>query len=216
MEEEFTKKIDIVGQKNKLVMKNMINNHKREKEIKKRVVSEKWVLEAECYTCEHQLKVLEDIYNNIAKLNINTNTNTNENEINYEINYEINSATKIIIQEIRKKIYGYKQQDVLKKKLEIDKFLTFETVIQKLVETKLKCRYCDSEMFVLYDISREMKQWSVDRIDNDKGHNDDNFHLACLECNLKRRRRTDEKFLFTKKLNIVKQDCSQNEEKKEI
>jgi hypothetical protein len=54
-------------------------------------------------------------------------------------------------------------------------------------------------------VSREMKQWSVDRIDNDKGHNIDNFHLACLDCNLKRRRRTDEKFLFTKQLNIVKQ-----------
>jgi hypothetical protein len=59
-------------------------------------------------------------------------------------------------------------------------------------------------MAVLYDISREMKQWTVDRIDNNLGHNNDNFHLACLECNLKRRRRTDEKFLFTKKLNLIK------------
>jgi hypothetical protein len=61
-------------------------------------------------------------------------------------------------------------------------------------------------MNVLYDISREMRQWSVDRIDNDKGHNINNYHLACLECNLKRRRRTDEKFLFTKQLNIIKHD----------
>jgi hypothetical protein len=51
-----------------------------------------------------------------------------------------------------------------------------------------------------------MYQWSVDRIDNDFGHNIDNFHLACLECNLKRRRRTDEKFLFTKQLNIIKSE----------
>ena len=85
-------------------------------------------------------------------------------------------------------------------------FLTFETVVTKLVECELKCRYCDCEMFVLYDVSREMKQWSVDRIDNDMGHNNTNFHLACLDCNLKRRRRTDEKFLFTKKLNLVKQE----------
>ena len=61
-------------------------------------------------------------------------------------------------------------------------------------------------MNVLYDISREMTQWSVDRINNDLGHNIGNFHLACLECNLKRRRRTDEKFLFTKQLNIIKHD----------
>ena len=94
----------------------------------------------------------------------------------------------------------------MKKHYEPENFLTFECVIKKLIESELKCRYCKCEMSVLYDVSREMKQWSVDRIDNDKGHNRDNFHLACLECNLKRRRRTDEKFLFTKQLNIVKQD----------
>lgn len=55
-------------------------------------------------------------------------------------------------------------------------------------------------------IFRKTKQWSVDRIDNDKGHNNDNYHLACLACNLKRRKQTDEKFLFTKQLNIVKHD----------
>jgi hypothetical protein len=61
-------------------------------------------------------------------------------------------------------------------------------------------------MNVLYDISRENKQWSVDRIDNNKGHIFDNFHLACLECNLKRRCKTDDKFLFTKQLNIIKKN----------
>ena len=117
-----------------------------------------------------------------------------------------NEVSKIAIQEINKKIYGYKQQDVLKKRFEENNFLTFESVINKMIECELKCRYCQNEMNVLYDISREMKQWSVDRIDNDIGHNIDNFHLACLDCNLKRRRRTDEKYLFTKQLNIVKQD----------
>ena len=47
---------------------------------------------------------------------------------------------------------------------------------------------------------------SFDRVDNDKVNNKDNFHLACLDCNLKRRRKTDEKFLFTKQLNIIKQN----------
>jgi len=82
-------------------------------------------------------------------------------------------------------------------------------------ESQLKCRYCIKEMNVLYDISREMKQWSVDRINNDLGHNIDNFHLACLECNLNRRRRTDEKYLFTKQLNIIKQDRDTEYEKNE-
>jgi hypothetical protein len=74
----------------------------------------------------------------------------------------------------------------------------------------MKCHYCACETYLLYEFVREMKQWSIDRIDNDLGHNIDNYHLACLDCNLKRRRRTDEKFLFTKQLNIVKKDNTDN------
>ena len=36
-------------------------------------------------------------------------------------------------------------------------------------------------MFILYENVREPKQWSVDRINNDLGHNIDNFVLACLD-----------------------------------
>jgi hypothetical protein len=126
--------------------------------------------------------------------------------INISNNDLKNDIIKIAVQEINKKIYGYKQQDKIKKHFDETCFLTFESVIKKMLECELKCRYCKNEMNVLYDISREMKQWSVDRINNDLGHNTDNFHLACLECNLKRRRRTDEKYLFTKQLNIVKYD----------
>ena len=61
-------------------------------------------------------------------------------------------------------------------------------------------------MFVLYENVRDPKQWSVDRINNDLGHNNDNYVLACLDCNLKRRCRSSDKFLFTKQLNIIKQD----------
>jgi hypothetical protein len=110
------------------------------------------------------------------------------------------------VQEINKKINGYKQQDKLKKILDENNFLTFETVLQKLIEYELKCHYCKSELKILYDISRQMTQWSVDRIDNDKGHNNDNFYIACLDCNLKRRRRSDDKFLFTKQMKLVKSD----------
>jgi len=81
-----------------------------------------------------------------------------------------------------------------------------------MLKCQLKCRYCDVEMNLLYDISREKKQWTIDRINNDLGHILNNFHLACLECNLKRRRRTDEKYLFTKKLNIIKQDYKNTNE----
>ena len=187
---EDQKTISITGTNNKYQIKKMIKDHKLEKEVKKRVVSEKWSFSDEYFLYPYQIQVL----NNIFEKNLQNSLQNND------------EVSKIAIQEINKKISGYKQQDTLKKHYEPENFLTFECVIKKLIESELKCRYCKCEMSVLYDVSREMKQWSVDRIDNDKGHNRDNFHLACLECNLKRRRRTDEKFLFTKQLNIVKQD----------
>jgi len=184
MEQPNQKIINITGTNNKYHMKKLISEHKATKEIKKRVSTENWSFEKEHFDYLNQLKMINDI---------------SSNQFNY-----IDEVSKIAIQEINKKMSGYKQQDKIKKILDEDKFLTFESIINKMLECDLKCRYCKLEMNVLYDISREMTQWSVDRIDNDKGHNIDNFHLACLECNLKRRRRTDEKFLFTKQLNIVK------------
>ena len=182
---EDSKKINILGINNKYQINKLINNNSK-KDSKIRVHAEKWTFSNEKYEYLSQLKMINDISNN-----------------NYNF---IDDVSKIAIQEINKKIYGYKQQDKLKKLFVEINFLTFESIINNMINCKLKCRYCIKEMNVLYDISREMTQWSVDRINNDVGHNIDNFHLACLDCNLKRRKRTDEKFLFTKQLNIIKQD----------
>jgi len=186
--DENPKKINISGTNNRYKMKQLINSHKLEKETKKRVQSEKWDFSEEYFEYSNQIKMVNELLNN-----------------NFA---HFNDVSKIAIQEINRKISSYKQQDTLKKRFDETKFLTFESVIHKMIECELKCRYCQKEMNVLYDVSREMRQWSVDRVDNDHGHNIDNYHLACLDCNLKRRRRTDEKFLFTKQLNIVKQDTT--------
>ena len=180
------KTINITGQNNKYQMKKLIKE--RNTQPKKREVSKKWTFDEDNFNYDKQMKLIIDI----SKMNL-------ENNIDDDI-------IKIAIQEINKKICSYKHQDIIKKKLDVELFIDFNCVINKMIECELKCRYCICEMSVLYDRSREMKQWSVDRIDNDKGHNKDNFHLACLDCNLKRRRRTDEKFLFTKQLSIIKKD----------
>ena len=180
------KTINITGQNNKYQMKKLTTE--RNTQPKKREVSKKWTFDEDNFNYDKQMKLIIDI----SKMNL-------ENNIDDDI-------IKIAIQEINKKICSYKHQDIIKKKLDVELFIDFNCVINKMIECELKCRYCICEMSVLYDRSREMKQWSVDRIDNDKGHNKDNFHLACLDCNLKRRRRTDEKFLFTKQLSIVKKD----------
>jgi hypothetical protein len=172
----------------KKLVSEIKNGYENKKEVKKRVKTENWAFLNETFVFSDQIKIINDIFNN------------NFNSISD------NKISKTAIQEINKKISGYKQQDKNKKRLDETKFLTYESVIIKMIECELKCRYCLKEMFVLYDISRESRQWSVDRVDNNLGHNIDNYHLACLECNLKRRRRTDEKFLFTKQLNIIKKD----------
>jgi len=59
-------------------------------------------------------------------------------------------------------------------------------------------------MLILYEIVRESLQWTLDRIDNAVGHNKNNVLIACLHCNLKRRKQSKDAFLFTKQLQIVK------------
>jgi hypothetical protein len=168
---------------NKVNRKQLIQDHKNEKN-RKRVECENWSFDPEKYDYKNQIKMIKEIVDN-----------------NYTFNDDV---SKIAIQQINRKIYGYKQQDIIKKLFNEKEFITLQSVINKMVDCELKCHYCSMEMNVLYDISREMKQWTVDRIDNDLGHNLSNYYLACLECNLKRRCRNDEKFLFTKQMKLVK------------
>jgi glutaredoxin-related protein len=186
MEENITidssKKINIVGTNNRYMIKKVTKN----KELgKKRIESNKW---------NHLLKQEISLDNQLKIINQLSNSNDNDN----------NEINKIIKQQINHKIASYRSQDVIKNLYNEDKFIKFEDILEKMMESELKCYYCKDIMIVLYDIVREMKQWTVDRIDNDNGHNKDNFYLACLECNLKRRRQSDSKFLFTKQLNLLK------------
>jgi RNase P subunit RPR2 len=51
-----------------------------------------------------------------------------------------------------------------------------------------------------------MNQWTLERMDNNKGHNNDNVVIACLDCNLKRRLQNKDAFLFTKQLTITREN----------
>ena len=59
-------------------------------------------------------------------------------------------------------------------------------------------------MKVLYEESRDPKQWTLERIDNSEGHNENNIEVACLTCNVRRRTMYHEKYRFTKQLTIQK------------
>lgn len=110
---------------------------------------------------------------------------------------------KELLREIDKKILSYKNQDINKKKYENNNISQTQT-IEKIVASKLKCYYCKCNMKLFYKKVRDINQWTLDRINNDLPHQNDNVITCCLKCNLQRRKQNKDKFLFTKQLKIVK------------
>lgn len=168
------KKITILGTANRYLMKKVTEN---KAPPKKRVVTAQWNLSSEYYTLENQFSLLH-----------------NEKDDQYPR----------LIQQIERKVQGYKQQDVDKAILDKEKLIKPYEVVQMLKDSELLCHYCKEKMYIIYEHVREIKQWTLDRINNDVGHNTDNVFVSCLECNLKRRRCNSDKFLFTKQMVVVR------------
>lgn len=147
------------------------------------------------------------------KMRVETKTwGLNEEELSHEmqvsilkcINKEKNKYTSLFMSHIKSKICSYRHQDIVKKRLNENLLVDFDEVIRLLVDCEMKCCYCSENVYILYEKVRESKQWSLDRINNDIGHNNGNLVIACLECNLKRRRTNKDAFMFTKNMVIIK------------
>ena len=106
--------------------------------------------------------------------------------------------------ELKKKYNAYKQQDKIKSKFDGDKHITFDTMIQKIIDSKLKCYYCNCDLLILFNKKRDGVQWTLERLDNNLGHYDSNTCIACLKCNLKRRTDSHEYFKKGKQLQLLK------------
>jgi len=116
------------------------------------------------------------------------------------------SGNIFIKKELERKIRSYRAQDIKKDKLNEEKLIKFDECIDKLVLSKMKCYYCMEDMLLIYENVREPKQWTLDRIDNNKGHITENVVISCLDCNLKRRSMDDKKFKFSKQMKIIKKN----------
>ena len=139
----------------------------------------------------------------------NTKNVSHEDQIKYikelnEDNLKDSEIYDIIVKQIKQKINGYHNQDVIKKILNEEEFVDLKYVINLLDKSKLQCFYCIKPTFVLYENVREMNQWTLERIENQYGHNKKNVEIACLSCNLGRRTMYHERYLFTKQLEIIK------------
>jgi hypothetical protein len=159
-----------------------------EKQKNKRVVTTKkrWRFTESELFLEKQFEYVENIHKN-------------------KIPKEEENTCSLITQQINQKIYGYKSQDQLKRIFDETAIVDIADVIEKLVECENRCFYCKTRVHILYEIVREPRQWTLDRIENNKGHNKNNVVIACLRCNLHRKTMYHERFVFTKQLTISKQ-----------
>lgn len=135
--------------------------------------------------------------------------------------------------ELQKKLNGYLSQDKRKGLMDIS-LITMDELIEKLVISRLKCFYCKESIKLLYKhnqhknqviesnimagsesrivstgknnnlADRDLKQWTLDRINNNLEHSNNNTVVACLKCNLDRRRKNFHAYTFTKNLYIRK------------
>ncbi len=140
---------------------------------------------------------------NLSNLNI-YNIENQFNYLNNIIDKTDCSNSTLILRDIKTKYNSYKYQDIKKKKYNPEKHITFNELLDKLYESKLKCYYCNSSLFLLYKKKKEPLQWSLERFDNNIGHYKDNTCISCLKCNLQRRTDNHEYFKLSKNINIEK------------
>ena len=124
---------------------------------------------------------------------------------NPELQYQrLLEESPLVKEQIHTKIKGYRYQDILKGLLCEQDLVNDEYVIGLLNDCKLKCFYCHMECMILYPHVREPRQWTLERINNDIGHNRGNVQIACLECNLRRRTIHHERYIETKKISKIR------------
>jgi 5-methylcytosine-specific restriction endonuclease McrA len=149
----------------------------------KRSSCEKWDLPEHCFTCAYQFREVSKLYLNMEDTSV--------------------EHRSLILKELTSKISGYKRQDVEKNIFQKDLFISLEDVVDKLLCSKLKCFYCKRDCQLLYKNMYSKQQWTLDRIDNNVGHNADNVVISCLECNLKRGTMDSDRFKYGKQIGLT-------------
>ena len=109
-----------------------------------------------------------------------------------------------ITREIDTKRKAYIYQDKHHKIYDPRYTVTTNRIVELLVAAELLCHYCREICQVAYKESMCRRQWTLDRIDNNYGHNDANVVIACLDCNLKRGTMDSERFRQGKQFTFRK------------
>jgi hypothetical protein len=108
----------------------------------------------------------------------------------------------LLYQQLKAKLSSYRTQDNEKGFVD-QQPMDISGVIQKLEQSNFKCFYCKEIVLILYDNVRDPRQWTLERLDNKRGHVLDNVEIACLSCNLRRRTMKYERYVLTKEIQKV-------------
>lgn len=141
----------------------------------------KWNLDDSYFTYNKQIQIINSLY------------------LNQGCEQDI-----LVKREISKKINGYKSQDIHKELLDLNRLISLDQAIEKLMLSKLKCFYCKENCELLYKNTLAKKQWTLDRINNEYGHNHDNVVICCLECNIKKGEMDSDRFKQGKDIKIIR------------
>ena len=126
-------------------------------------------------------------------------TTKKKNEITLNI-----LTLKHIVREIENKRKAYIYQDKQHSIYDPRYSISLEHIIALIIESNLNCYYCREICQLTYKEVMCRKQWTLDRIDNDYGHNHTNVVIACLDCNLKRGNMDSERFRQGKQFTFRK------------
>lgn len=158
-------------------------------------------------------KIIINNNNKNRKVNKNTenilseNLSFNEQQIvinRLYLNDETLKNKELYLSELNKKLLSYKHQDKKNNVYHENYFINYELLIKKMVASKLNCYYCNNKCLFLYNKCYDDLQWTLDRINNNKGHTDENTVICCLKCNLGRGNIDHKRFIESKKIKFIK------------
>ena len=203
------KKIDILGKRNQDKMKQMADP---DAVLEKKMPKKQMLDDERFYTDQNiGIAILKEFQDNdykdiIANKDVSasadatsTSTTAKKNEITLNI-----LTLKHIVREIENKRKAYIYQDKQHSIYDPRYSISLEHIIALIIESNLNCYYCREICQLTYKEVMCRKQWTLDRIDNDYGHNHTNVVIACLDCNLKRGNMDSERFRQGKQFTFRK------------
>lgn len=97
----------------------------------------------------------------------------------------VKGETRSVLMELRAKRRGYQEQD-RGRGWDPAFVLTERDMAEQMLVQKQRCWHCKTHIRVLYRDRYDPLQWSIDRMDNTRGHTRDNVVVSCMRCNLRR------------------------------